>query len=200
MIRYIIKRDGRKVPYDVTKISDAILMAATAVSDAVDENIKIADTTAKVVDEELQKDFNARKHPTVEQIQDYVESALISEGHALIAKEYILYRAERNKTRAMKANLMQVMEELTFKESDTFRGPQQVDAESFIGVKGFKAKGKRLTTYALDQVKELEPVRFPEPETENEVEEEEMEEVIDPDEGKSDGDIRDEITGQLKLF
>ena len=90
--------------------------------------------------------------------------------------------------------------ELTFKESDTFRGPQQVDAESFIGVKGFKAKGKRLTTYALDQVKELEPVRFPEPETENEVEEEEMEEVIDPDEGKSDGDIRDEITGQLKLF
>ena len=90
--------------------------------------------------------------------------------------------------------------ELTFKEPDTFRGPQQVDAESFIGVKGFKAKGKRLTTYALDQVKELEPVRFPEPETENEVEEEEMEEVIDPDEGKSDGDIRDEITGQLKLF
>ena len=90
--------------------------------------------------------------------------------------------------------------ELTFKEPDTFRGPQQVDAESFIGVKGFKAKGKRLTTYALDQVKELEPVRFLEPETENEVEEEEMEEVIDPDEGKSDGDIRDEITGQLKLF
>ena len=90
--------------------------------------------------------------------------------------------------------------ELTFKEPDTFRGPQQVDAESFIAVKGFKAKGKRLTTYALDQVKELEPVRFPEPETENEVEEEEMEEVIDPDEGKSDGDIRDEITGQLKLF
>ena len=90
--------------------------------------------------------------------------------------------------------------ELTFKEPDTFRGPQQVDAESFIAVKGFKAKGKRLTTYALDQVKELEPVRFPEPETENEVEEEEVEEVIDPDEGKSDGDIRDEITGQLKLF
>lgn len=136
MIRYIIKRDGRKVPYDVTKISDAILMAATAVSDAVDENIKIADTTAKVVDEELQKDFNARKHPTVEQIQDYVESALISEGHALIAKEYILYRAERNKTRAMKANLMQVMEELTFKESkesDMKRENGNIDANTAMG-------------------------------------------------------------------
>ena len=89
--------------------------------------------------------------------------------------------------------------ELTFKEPDTFRGPQQVDAEEYIGVKGFKAKGKRLTTYALDKVKELEPVRVPEPEVEEEPQEE-IEEVIDPDEGKSDDDIRDEITGQLKLF
>ncbi len=89
--------------------------------------------------------------------------------------------------------------ELTFKEPDTFRGPQQVDAEEYIGVKGFKAKGKRLTTYALDKVKELEPVRVPEPEVEEEPQEE-IEEVIDLDEGKSDDDIRDEITGQLKLF
>ena len=89
--------------------------------------------------------------------------------------------------------------ELTFKEPDTFRGPQQVDAEEYIGVKGFKAKGKRLTTYALDKVKEMEPVRVPEPEVEEEPQEE-IEEVIDPDEGKSDDDIRDEITGQLKLF
>ena len=75
-----------------------------------------------------------------------------------------------------------------------------MDAEDYIGVKGFKAKGKRLTTYALDQVKELEPLRFPEPDSEEEEVEEEVEEVIDPDEGKSDDDIRDEITGQLKLF
>ena len=90
--------------------------------------------------------------------------------------------------------------ELTFSEPDTFRGPQELDADEYIAVKGFKAKGKRLTTYALDQVKELEPTRFPEPETEEDDGEEEVEEVIDPDEGKSDGDIRDEITGQLKLF
>ena len=90
--------------------------------------------------------------------------------------------------------------ELTFSEPDTFRGPLEVDAEEYIGVKGFKAKGKRLTTYALDQVKELEPTRFPDPETEVEEVEEELDEVVDPDEGKSDDDIRDEITGQLKLF
>ena len=90
--------------------------------------------------------------------------------------------------------------QLTFAEPDTFRGPLEVDAEDYIGVKGFKAKGKRLTTYALDQVKELEPLRFLEPDSEEEEVEEELEEVIDPDEGKSDDDIRDEITGQLKLF
>ncbi len=90
--------------------------------------------------------------------------------------------------------------QLTFHEPDTFRGPVEVDAEDYIGVKGFKAKGKRLTTYALNQVEELEPTRFPEPEAEEEDVAEELEEVIDSDEGKSDNDIRDEITGQLKLF
>lgn len=90
--------------------------------------------------------------------------------------------------------------ELTFNEPDTFRGPLEVDAEEYIAVKGFKAKGKRLTTYALNQVTELEPTRFPEPETEDDETEEQLDEVLDPDEGKSDGDIRDEITGQLKLF
>jgi topoisomerase-4 subunit A len=91
--------------------------------------------------------------------------------------------------------------EITFFEPDTFRGPMEIDAEQFIGLKGFKAKGKRLTTFALDQVNELEPARFPDPEedtTDNN--EEELPEVVDPDEGKSDSDIRDEITGQLKLF
>ncbi|MBO4674415.1 MAG: DNA gyrase/topoisomerase IV subunit A [Bacteroidaceae bacterium] len=89
--------------------------------------------------------------------------------------------------------------ELTFLEPDTFRGPLEVDAEEYIAVKGFKAKGKRLTTFALDQVRELEPTRVPDSEPEEEPEEE-VEEVVDPDEGKSDDDIRDEITGQLKLF
>jgi topoisomerase-4 subunit A len=90
--------------------------------------------------------------------------------------------------------------QVTYGGADAFRGSEEIDAEQFIAVKGYKAKGKRLTTYALDQVKELEPLRFPEPDSEEEEVEEELEEVIDPDEGKSDDDIRDEITGQLKLF
>ena len=107
--------------------------------------------------------------------------------------------------------------ELTFLDPDTFRGPLEIDAEEFIAVKGFKAKGKRLTTYALDQVTELEPTRFPEPEEDDnpddgeEGDDDEVDDVDgndtetddennnDPDD-KSDDEIRDELTGQLRLF
>ncbi len=44
---------------------------------------------------------------------------------------------------------------LTFAEPDTFRGPQELDVEEYIAVKGFKAKGKRLTPYELDTVEEI---------------------------------------------
>ena len=103
--------------------------------------------------------------------------------------------------------------EITFKEPDTFRGPQEIDAEEFIAVKGFKAKGKRITTLQLDQCTELEPTRFPEPEEESE-ETETTDEPDTPDtseptdapaapdspDDKSDDEIRDELTGQLRLF
>ena len=136
MIKTIIKRDGRRVPYEVSKIQDAILMAATQVNDDVKENIRISEITAKVVDEKLNEKFNARKSPTVEQIQDYVEKALISEGHAEIAKEYILYRAERNRTREMKAELMKTFEDLTFKDAkdaDIKRENGNIDANTAMG-------------------------------------------------------------------
>ena len=53
---------------------------------------------------------------------------------------------------------------LSFADPDTAKGPVEIDAEEFIAVKGFRAKGKRLTTLRLDSVSELEPLRFPEEE------------------------------------
>ena len=93
--------------------------------------------------------------------------------------------------------------QLTFNEPDTFRGPLEVDAEEYISVKGIKARGKRLTTYSLAEVKELEPTRFPSEEDEGDDEGSDDSgpiDVADPDEGKSDSEVRDEITGQLRLF
>ena len=89
--------------------------------------------------------------------------------------------------------------QLTYGGADAFRGQEEIDAEQFIAVKGYKAKGKRLTTYALESVIELEPTRFPEP-PEEEPEPEEPEENLDPDAGKSEQQVRDELTGQLRLF
>ncbi len=88
-----------------------------------------------------------------------------------------------------------------YNDPNVARPSEEIDADEFIGIKGFKAKGKRLTVFPLGNVTELEPLRQPEPEMlEPADEEEEPEEIIDPDEGKSDSDIRDELTGQLKLF
>ena len=90
--------------------------------------------------------------------------------------------------------------EVVFGGHDNFRDPMIIDAEEFIAVKGFKAKGKRLTTYTVDTINELEPTRFPEPADEMSEEQEEEPENLDPDNGKSEGDIIDEMTGQMKLF
>ena len=51
-----------------------------------------------------------------------------------------------------------------FDESDSFRAPQEINVEEFVGVKSFKAKGKRLTTYTVGEIEELEPLPPLEPE------------------------------------
>lgn len=91
--------------------------------------------------------------------------------------------------------------EVVFGGHDNFREPMVVEADEFIAVKGFKAKGKRLTTYTVETINELEPTRQPEPSQATEEQEADEEpEILDPDHGKSEGDILDEMTGQMKLF
>ena len=93
---------------------------------------------------------------------------------------------------------------VTMGGNDSFREPIEVDAEEFISVKSFKARGKRVTTNNVAKVEELEPTRFPEPEPEQVEEElpeeEETEEGIDDFTGKSQQDVADEMNGQLHLF
>ena len=87
---------------------------------------------------------------------------------------------------------------------DEFRGSEEIDVEQFISVKGFKAKGKRLTTYQIESITELEPTRFPEPPEDSEDSEDpegsENPEDLDPDAGKSEQQVIDEIIGQTNLF
>ena len=89
---------------------------------------------------------------------------------------------------------------VTYGGADEFRGSEEIDVEQFIAVKGYKAKGKRLTTYQIASITELEPTRLPDPPKEDEADETEEEENLDPDAGKSQQQVLDELTGQQTRF
>ena len=95
---------------------------------------------------------------------------------------------------------------VTFGGNDAFRDPMEIDAEQFIAVKGFKAKGKRISTWQIESIEELEPLRFPEETKEPSDNPDDIgddgpdDASTDPDAGKSEQQVRDEITGQLNLF
>ena len=110
---------------------------------------------------------------------------------------------------------------VTYGGADEYRGSEDIDAEQFIAVKGFKAKGKRISTWQIESIEELEPVRFPEEaplsSTEGDTTDDDPEAIeapsgaiggaspsgaenLDPDAGKSQQQVIDEMTGQLNLF
>lgn len=92
--------------------------------------------------------------------------------------------------------------EVKFGGDDSFRAPLEVLSPDFVAVKSLRAKGKRLATFAIESINELEPLDMPDPEDmENEVTEPEPdEEILDDDAGKSDEQVRDEILGQQRIF
>ncbi|HHT9122982.1 MAG TPA: ATP cone domain-containing protein, partial [Candidatus Wunengus sp. YC63] len=94
-IEYVLKRDGRKVPFNERKIADAIFKAAHAVGG---EDRALADELAVVVSMFLEKKYSGQA-PGIEDIQDIVEKILIETGHAKTAKAYILYRDKRARSR-----------------------------------------------------------------------------------------------------
>ena len=98
----VIKRDGREVEFDKTKISDAICKAIVEVDGSLaDDTKQLAYDIADRI-ESKNKGINL----TVEQIQDMVEIQLMLSYRKDIAKAYILYRNERTKIRDRNSNLV----------------------------------------------------------------------------------------------
>ena len=104
VITKIKKRDGKIVPFDQNKITEAIWKAAQAVGG---EDKELAYTLSDEVVAVLEEKF-AHKIPTVEEVQDAVEKVLVENGHAKTAKAYILYREEHRKIRDMQQLLLNV--------------------------------------------------------------------------------------------
>ena len=84
---------------------------------------------------------------------------------------------------------------VSFGGADDFREPMEVDVEQFIGVKSFRARGRRVTTWSVDKVEELEPLRQPEPE----IPQPEPQPEEEPEESTNQNDNVDE-NGQMSLF
>ena len=133
MLTRIIKRDGREVAFDRSKITDAIFKAAQVLGGS---DYQMAQDLAAQVEAYVERILGEGAVPTVEQVQDAVEHTLIENGHARTAKEYILYRAERTRVREMNTRLMKTLEDLTFKDaedSDTKRENANIDGDTAMG-------------------------------------------------------------------
>jgi uridine kinase len=97
---HVVKRTGAVVPFNPARITNAIYRAAVAVGGR--DRATAAALTDQVVDL-LAANTLPGQHPTVEEIQDFVEKVLIENGHARVAKAFILYREERARRRREKA-------------------------------------------------------------------------------------------------
>ena len=133
MLSTIVKRDGRLVPFDEDKIAQAIQKAFTATHQS--KGMDVCQTLAKEV--AAKADQTLGSTPSVEQIQDLVESALIENGYVRTAKAYILYRAERTRSRDMQTRLMKIYEDITFSkaaDSDLKRENANINGDSAMGM------------------------------------------------------------------
>lgn len=108
----VIKRDGRKVPFDRNKIVNAVLKAFLATYGDISEYAKKkAENIAQYVENEI-----PQSELSVEQIQDYVEHGLMALKDKSVAKNYILYRKERDNAR--KNTIDQVVDEIVGNKSE----------------------------------------------------------------------------------
>jgi len=136
-IEAIVKRDGRAVAFDASKIADAINKAFAA--SGVAKERSVVDRLTKQVVERIAAGTPAGATvtlPTVEGVQDLVEEVLAANGFVQIARAYIKYRSERTRSREMNTLLMQKIDQLTHAAAaanDTARENANIDADTAMG-------------------------------------------------------------------
>ena len=113
MPEMIVKRDGRAVPFRREKISSAVYRAAVACGGRdLEEAERVTDDVLAM----LSRRSGAGSWPTVEEIQDLVEKALIERGHARTAKAYIVYRYEHALKRVGRESLTYSAENIPYRK------------------------------------------------------------------------------------
>ncbi len=144
MFKSIRKRDGKVKAFNPEKITEAIAKAGAATGEfGHDRAANITEKVLRVAEEEVKV-----RIPSVEQIQDIVEKVLMQSAFKKTAKEYIEYRAERNRKREAKSKLMQTYQTISgadaSEDSDVKRGNANVDGNSAMGkMLQFGAEGSK---------------------------------------------------------
>ncbi|HEC1796681.1 TPA: anaerobic ribonucleoside triphosphate reductase [Campylobacter lari] len=130
-IKFITKRDKSQVAFDIFKIKNAIFRANINSTDKKLENDelgRLCDEVVALLDE---------NHAQVEQIQDKVEEVLIKNALINTAKSYILYRQKRTQIRNGSYDLLNLYDDLTFKDSkeaDLKRENANINSDSAMGM------------------------------------------------------------------
>jgi len=112
-ITHIIKRNGNVVRYDRERISTAIFKALNSMGRP---NIKLAQSLAAEVEKALVGAYSGEMMPTVEDVQDVVESVLMENGLTDVARDYIIYRHQRAMARAARAYEFQVADHVPYRK------------------------------------------------------------------------------------
>ena len=139
MIRFIVKRDGRKVSFNEDKISNAIRKALISAhpddkSTSQYEEDLVEKLTRRVVSDIEKQNL---EEPSVENTQDIIEKVLIQEGMASEAKNFILYRQNRTNVRNYNTDLTKIYRDLTSKSTadmDLKRENANIDVNAPMGL------------------------------------------------------------------
>ncbi|MEN7973397.1 MAG: ATP cone domain-containing protein, partial [Verrucomicrobiota bacterium] len=138
-IKTIIKRDGQLVPYDRNRIANAIFKAAASIGGFGFEE---AERLSLIVEQRAAESY-AEQIPTVEDLQDIVESVLMESGHIQTARAYIIYRHKRTEIREVQRGAVEATDNIPYKHIyEVLRWNIEHGCESIEGINRIIERGE----------------------------------------------------------
>ncbi len=135
----IIKRDGQLVPYDRSRIANAIFKAAASTGGFGFEE---ADRLSMAVERRTAESY-AGQIPTVEDLQDIVESVLMENGHVDTARAYIIYRHKRTEVREVQRGAVEATDNIPYRHIyEVLRWNIEHGCESIAGINRIIGNGE----------------------------------------------------------
>lgn len=147
--RYILKRDGTRIPFDSERIVEAIKNAGIETGEFAEEDARnMTYKVMKVIKMRFEHDT-----PGIEEIQDIVEQVLISENYYKTARAYIVYREKRGEARQDKKNLVDVVQSINeYLEKLDWRVNANANQGYSLGGMILNISGKMVANYWLNKV------------------------------------------------